>query len=178
MIDIFKAAFGGMMLFTGRDQEWVFSLGLGLLVGLKFTFLLPEGSPLWAQFTVVAAGGAIGVLPFLVYQESSFIVTGLLFGGFTLSEYGNIVSTALIGRAFAGSTWLIFIVGAGLGAVALGLTKTWGMILATALVGAFLITGLFSNLSPVAESMIAAGLFIVGCITQAIIMRIEQQSAR
>ena len=178
MIDIAKAVFGGMMLFTGRDQEWFFALGLGLLVGLKFTFLLPEGSPLWVSLVIVAAGGAIGVLPFLVYQESTFIVTGFLFGGFVLSEYGNIVSRALLGTDFAGTTWMIFIVGAVIGAVALGWTKTWGMILATAMVGAFLIMDLFPNLTPTVESMIAAGLFIVGCIVQAIIMRIEQQSER
>jgi len=178
MIDIAKAAFGGLMLFTGRDQEWVFALGLGLLVGLKFTFLLPEDSPLWALLIVVAAGGAIGILPFLIYQESAYIVTGLLFGGFVLSEYGNIVSRALIGKDFEGTTWMIFIVGAGLGAAALGWTKSWGMIFATAMVGAFLITGLFPELTAVVESMIAAGLFIVGCIVQAIIMRIEHQSAR
>ena len=133
---------------------------------------------LWSFLVVIAAGGAIGILPFLIYQESNYIVTGLLFGGFTLSEYGNIVSKALVGNGFTGSTWLIFLVGSVIGAVALGWTKTWGVMFATALVGAFLITGLFTSLSPMAESMIAAGLFIAGCITQAIIMRIERQSVR
>ena len=42
MLDIVKAVFGGLMLFTGRGQDWLFALGMGLLVGLKFTILLPE----------------------------------------------------------------------------------------------------------------------------------------
>lgn len=155
-----------------------FFLGLGLLVGLKFTFLLPEGSPSWALPVVVAAGGAIGILPFLITQESNFIVTGFLFGGFALSEYGNIVSKAIVSNEFAGSTWLIFLVGAVVGAIILGWTKTWGLIFATALVGAFLATGLFPNLSPMVKSLIAAGLFIAGCLTQAILMRIEKQTER
>lgn len=178
MFDIAKAVFGGMMLFTGRDQEWLFSLGLGLLTGYKFGFLLPDGSPLWALPVIVVAGGAIGILPFLIFQESNFIVTGFLFGGFALSEYGNIVSEAIFNNEFAGSTWLIFLVGAVIGAVILGWTKTWGLMFATALVGAFLVTDLFSDLYPAVQSLIAAGLFVVGCLTQAILMRMEKQSER
>ena len=105
-------------------------------------------------------------------------MTGFLFGGFALSEYGNIVSKAITGAEFAGSTRLIFFVGAVIGAVILGWTKTWGLMFATALVGAFLVTSLFPALSPMVESLIAAGLFIVGCLTQAIIMRIEKQAER
>jgi hypothetical protein len=178
MLDIVKAVFGGVMLFTGRGQEWLFALGMGLLVGLKFTFLLPEDSQLWMILVVVAAGGAIGILPFLLQQESSFMVTGFLFGGFLLSEYGSLVSRAIIGTGLSGSTWLIFLAGAVIGAFALGWTKTWGVMFATAMVGAFLITDLFSNLTPLVESLIVAGLFTVGCLTQAIIMRIEKQSER
>lgn len=178
MLDIAKAIFGGMMLFTGRSQEWLFSLGMGLLVGLKFTFLLPEDSPLWISLIVVAAGGAIGILPFLLQHESGFTVTGFLFGGFLLSEYGSTVSRAVIGSGLSGSTWLIFLVGAVIGAVALGWTKTWGMMFATAMVGSFLVTDLFTDLTPIVESLIAAGLFIAGCLTQAIIMRIEKQADR
>jgi hypothetical protein len=178
MIDILKAIFGGMMLFTGHDQEWIFALGLGLLVGLKASLLLPITSPLWMVLLVIAAGGAIGIMPFLVYEESSYIITGFLFGGFVLSEFGSIVSTALIGEGLAGSTWLIFFVGAVIGAVALGWARVWGIMFATALVGAFLVTGLFANLAPVVESLIAAGLFIVGCLIQAVIMRYEKQAEK
>jgi hypothetical protein len=178
MLDIAKAVFGGVMLFTGRDQEWLFALGMGLLVGLKFTFLLPEDSQLWMILIVVAAGGAIGILPFLIQHESSFTVTGFLFGGFLLSEYGSIVSKAIFGTGLSGSTWLIFLVGAVIGAIALAWTKSWGVMFATAMVGAFLVTDMFSNLTPIVESLIVAGLFITGCLTQAIIMRIEKQAGR
>ena len=178
MLDILKAVFGGVMLITGRSQEWIFSLGIGLLVGLKFAFLLPEDSQLWMFLDVIAAGGALGVLPFLIQQENSFIMTGFLFGGFVLSEYGSTVSRAIIGTGLSGSTWLIFLVGAVIGAIALGWTRTWGLIFATAMVGAFLVTDIFQNLTPITESLIAAGLFITGCLTQAIIMRLEKQAEK
>ena len=105
-------------------------------------------------------------------------MTGFLFGGFLLSEYGSMVSRAIIGSGLSGSTWLIFLVGAVIGAIALGLTKTWGVMFATAMVGAFLVTDLFTDLTPILESFIVAGLFTVGCLTQAIIMRIEKQAER
>ena len=175
-MDIAKAVFGGVMLFFGYDQEWLFALGLGLLVGLKLSLLLPAEAALWVILLVIAAGGAFGVLPFLVFQESSYVVTGLLFGGFFLSEFGNILSKAVGGDGLAGSTWLIFFVGAVIGAVALGWTKVWGVMFATAMVGAFLISGLFTNLTPIAESLVAAGLFVLGCIMQAIVMRVEKQA--
>jgi len=88
------------------------------------------------------------------------------------------LSRAIVGTGLAGSTWLIFFVGAVIGAIALGWAKIWGMMFATAMVGAFLIAGLFSGLTPIAESLIAAGLFVVGCITQAIIMRVEKQAEK
>ena len=177
-MDIAKAVFGGLMLFIGHDQEWLFALGLGLLVGLKLTLLLPAEAALWVILLVIAAGGAFGVLPFLVFQESNYIVTGFLFGGFFLSEFGNIISRAIFGDGLAGSTWLIFFVGAVIGAIALGWTKVWGVMFATAMVGAFLIAGLFTSLTPIAESLVAAGLFVVGCITQAIVMRVEKQAEK
>jgi hypothetical protein len=105
-------------------------------------------------------------------------MTGFLFGGFFLSEYGSIISRAVIGTGLAGSTWLIFFVGAVIGAIVLGWAKIWGTMFATAMVGAFLVAGLFTGLTPIAESLIAAGLFVVGCIVQAIIMRVEKQAEK
>jgi hypothetical protein len=155
-------------------MDWLFSLGLGLLVGLKVTTLLAADSPPWMFYLVIAAVAAISVLPYLVYPESSYIMTGLLFGGFLLSEYGSDLIRTFFGTGLSGSNWLIFIVGAVIGAVLLGLAKEWGIMFATALAGAFLISDIFSNLTPVAKYLVAGGLFLAGSIIQAIILRIEK----
>lgn len=178
MLDIIRAVFGGVMLFLGRDMFWLFSLGIGLLVGQKMTTLLPPNSPLWMQLLLVAALGAIGVLPHIVYQESSYLVTGFLFGGFVLSEYANIVLNAFLETQLSGSTWLIFFVGGVIGSFFLALIKDWGVMLATALLGAFLVANLINNTNPLTTSVIAGGLFIVGSIAQTIIMRIEKAGER
>lgn len=178
MLNIAKGVFGGLMLILGRDLDWLFSLGLGLLVGLKVTTLLAADTPPWMFYLVIAAVGAISVLPYLVYPESSFIVTGFLFGGFLLSEYGSNLLQTFFGTGLSGSNWIIFFVGAILGAAILGLTKEWGVMFATALVGAFLISDIFPQLTPVARYLVAGGLFLSGSIIQAVIMRVEKSGSR
>jgi hypothetical protein len=178
MINIAKGVFGGLMLFLGRDMDWLFSLGLGLLVGLKLTTLLQADTPAWMIYLVVAAVGAVSVLPYLVYPEASFILTGFLFGGFVLSEYGSDLIRTFFGTGLTGSDWVIFIVGAILGAAILGLTKEWGVMFATAMAGAFLVADIFSNLSSVAKYLVAGGLFITGSIIQVVVMRVEKTGER
>ena len=178
MLNIAKGVFGGLMLFLGRDMDWLFSLGLGLLVGLKMTSLLAGDSPQWAFYVLIIAIGIISVLPYLVYPEASFFITGFLFGGFLLSEYGSNLLETFFGVGLSGSTWMIFIVGAVIGAVVLALAKEWGIMFATALAGSFLISDIFSGLSPVAKYLVAGGLFITGGIAQAVIMRIEKAGER
>ncbi len=178
MLNIAKGVFGGLMLFLGRDMEWLFSLGLGLLVGLKLTVLLAADSPLWMFIALVLTVGFVSVLPYLVYPDSRYAVTGFLFGGYLLSEYGSDLLMAFFGVGLSGSTWMIFIVGAVLGAVILGLAREWGIMLATALAGAFLVSDIFSNLSPVARYLLAGGLFLTGAIVQAIILRIERAAEK
>ncbi|MGB7873645.1 MAG: hypothetical protein WBL25_04620 [Anaerolineales bacterium] len=178
MLNIAKGVFGGLMLFLGRDMDWLFSLGLGLLVGLKLTTLLETNTPQWMIILVVVAAGAVSILPYLVYPEARFILTGFLFGGFLLSEYGSDLLRAFFGTGLTGSDWMIFIVGAVLGAAVIGLTREWGIMFATALAGAFLVSDIFTSLTPVARYLAAGGLFITGSIVQAIILRMEQAAER
>lgn len=176
MLNIAKGVFGGLMLFLGRDLDWLFSLGLGLLVGLKLTTLLETDAPQWMFIVVVVAIGLMSVLPFLVYPEASYIVTGFLFGGFLLSEFGSGLLRTFFGFGLSGSTWMIFLVGAVIGAAVIGLTKEWGIMFSTALTGAFLVADIFTGLSALAAALIASGLFIIGSLIQAVIMRIEKGS--
>lgn len=178
MFNIIKAVFGGTMLFLGRDLDWLFALGLGSLVGLKMTSLLAPDSPIWMSIALIVAIAVISVLPYLVYPESSAFVTGFLFGGYALSEYGNIPLNAFFHTSLQGSTWLIFFVGAVIGAAALGLTKEWGMMFATSLVGAALITSLFPQFTPLTAFLVSGGLFIVGGLVQILIMNFEKGSEK
>jgi len=174
MLNIAKAVFGGIMLFLGRDMDWLFSIGIGLLVGLKMTALLQANTPLWMVLLLVLAIGAIGALPYVIYPESKYLVTGFLVGGYIVSEYLNNVLYVFLDTVLTGSTWLAFFVGAVIGAVFLVVTKEWGLMLSSALIGAFLIADLFINLPLLTATLIASGLFILGGIVQIVIMRMQQ----
>jgi len=176
MLNIVKGVYGGLMLFLGRDMDWLFSLGLGLLVGLNLTDFLTPDAPVWMFYGLIGVVGLLSVLPYLVYPEASFIVTGFLFGGYLLSQYGSGLLQAFFGFGLSGPDWLIFFVGAVLGAAALGLTKEWGIMFSTAMTGAFLVTDLFTRLTPLAAALVASGFFIAGSIIQAVIMRVEKSS--
>lgn len=176
MFQIVKAVFGGIMLFVGRDVDWLFGLGLGYLVGVKASDLLSPDAPFWLPFALSVTLAILSMLPAIIWEEGKYVVIGLLFGGFTLSEYGDFVSTAIFGAGLSGSTWLIFFIGAAIGGIILGLTKDWGIMFATALTGAFLAGDMF-NVQPFAKGMIIGGLFIVGALVQAIILRTERQGS-
>ena len=178
MVNIAKGVFGGLMLFLGRDMDWLFSLGLGFLVGLKATTLLSADSPSWMVYLLVAAVAAVSVLPYLVFPEASYIVTGFLFGGFLLTEYGSDLLITFFGRGLSGSIWLVFLAGALVGAVILGLAKEWGIMLSTALAGGFLISDIFTNVEPIARYLIAGGLFLAGSIIQVIILQFDRTERR
>lgn len=178
MVNIAKGVFGGLMLFLGRDMDWLFSLGLGLLVGLKMTPFLSAGSPPWMFYLLIAAVCSISVLPYLVYPDSSYLVTGFLFGGFLLSEYASDLMMAFFGTGLSGSIWMIFFVGAVVGAFIVALTKEGGIMFATALTGALLVSDIFTGYTPIARYLIAGGLFLAGMIIQAIILRYDRADAR
>ena len=65
-----------------------------------------------------------------------------------------------------------------IGAAALGLTKEWGMMFATSLVGAALITSLFPQFTPLTAFLVSGGLFIVGGLVQILIMNFEKGSEK
>jgi len=51
------------------------------------------------------------------------------------------------------------------------------LIIVTATIGVLYVTDLFT-LSPTAKTLVAAGLFIIGALTQVIIMRMQKQAER
>jgi hypothetical protein len=61
-----------------------------------------------------------------------------------------------------------------IGALVLGLLTEWALILVSAAIGASYLLNLFV-LDPTAEILVGAGLFIIGALTQVIIMQSQKQ---
>jgi hypothetical protein len=68
---------------------------------------------------------------------------------------------------------LPFIVGAMIGSIILGIFTEWALMVVSSLIGAYYVTNLFT-LSPTAEILVGSGLFIIGALTQVILMRMQK----
>ena len=107
------------------------------------------------------------VLEFFCFRNEriGYFLSGFLIGGYLLVEYYE--------PGFLTLPLLPFVVGGMIGCVILGVFTQWALIIVSCLVGAYFLTGLFT-LSPSAELLVGGGLFVIGVLTQVIIMQMQK----
>jgi hypothetical protein len=166
---IVRGIIGGILLFLGRELNFIFAGAMAGLLAYRLTPLLPPTWPAWSDAAFMIALGLIAAILVLIHERAGYFLSGFLAGGFFLVEYyaPNVLTVPL----------LPFIVGGVIGALVLGLLTEWALILVSAAIGASYLLNLFV-LDPTAEILVGAGLFIVGALTQVIIMQSQKQSAR
>ena len=166
---IVRGIIGGILLFLGRELNFIFAGAMAGLLAYRLTPLLPPTWPVWSDAAFMIALGLIAAILVLIHERAGYFLSGFLAGGFFLVEYyaPNVLTVPL----------LPFIVGGVIGSLVLGLLTEWALILVSAAIGASYLLNLFV-LDPTAEILVGAGLFIVGALTQVIIMQSQKQSAR
>ena len=166
---IVRGIIGGVLLFLGRELNFIFAGAMAALIGFRLTPLLPPQWPAWSDAALMITLALIAAIIVLINERVGYFVSGFLAGGFFLVEYyaPNLLTVPL----------LPFIIGGVIGALILGLLTEWALILVSAAIGASYILNLFV-IDPTAEILVGAGLFIVGALTQVIIMQAQKQSDR
>lgn len=166
---IVRGIIGGVLLFLGHELNFIFGAAMAGLLGFRLTPLLPPQWPAWSDAAFMITLAVIAAALVLLNERAGYFVSGFLAGGFFLVEYyaPNSLTVPL----------LPFIVGGVIGALILGVFTEWALILVSATIGASYLLNLFV-LDPTAEILIGAGLFIVGALTQVIIMQAQRQSER
>ena len=166
---IVRGIIGGILLFLGRELNFIFAGAMAGLLAYRLTPLLPPTWPAWSDAAFMIALGLIAAILVLIHERAGYFLSGFLAGGFFLVEYyaPNVLTVPL----------MPFIVGGVLGSLVLGLLTEWALILVSAAIGASYLLNLFV-LNPTAEILVGAGLFIVGALTQVIIMQSQKQSER
>lgn len=163
---IVKGVIGAIVLFLGRELNFLFAGAMAFLIGLRLTPLLPPPWPGWADYALMIGLGVIAALLTFVDERGGFAISGFLAGGLVMAEY------------YTPDLLVIppvpFVVGGLIGAVALGLFTEWALIVISSLIGGIYLTSLF-RLAPTARTLITAGLVIVGAVVQAILMRAQKQ---
>jgi hypothetical protein len=163
---IVRGIIGGILLFLGRELNFIFAGAMAGLLAYRLTPLLPPTWPAWSDAAFMIALGLIAAILVLIHERAGYFLSGFLAGGFFLVEYyaPNALTVPLVP----------FVVGGVIGALVLGLLTEWALILVSAAIGASYLLNLFV-LDPTAEILVGAGLFIIGALTQVIIMQSQKQ---
>ena len=163
---IIRGVIGGIVLFLGRELNFLFAGAMAFLIGVRLTPLLPSRWPDWTEWAFMIGLGVIAALLTFVDNRGGFVLSGFLAGGYVAAEWytPNMLIIPVIP----------FILGGVFGALILGIFTDWALIVISSLIGGFYLTSLF-RLAPTPKVLITAGLIIIGAVTQAIIMRQQKQ---
>lgn len=163
---IIRGVIGGIVLFLGRELNFLFAGAMAFLIGVRLTPLLPSRWPDWTEWAFMIGLGVLAALLTFVDNRGGFVLSGFLAGGYVAAEWytPNMLIIPVIP----------FILGGVFGALILGIFTDWALIVISSLIGGYYLTSLF-RLAPTPKVLITAGLIIIGAVTQAIIMRQQKQ---
>ena len=162
---VIRGVIAGILLFLGRELNFLFAAAMAGLIGLRLTPLLPPQWPGWSDYAFISALAILAAAITLINERVGYFLSGFLAGGYFLVEYyePGVLTLPL----------LPFIVGAVIGSLIIGIFTEWALMIVSCLIGAYYVTNLFT-LSPTAEILVGSGLFIIGALTQVILMRMQK----
>jgi hypothetical protein len=163
---IVRGVIGGIILFLGRELNFLFAGGMAALIGFRLTPKLSTSLPAWADYAFIITLALLAAGIVLANERVGYFISGFLSGGYVLVEYfaPGVLTLPL----------LPFIIGGVIGSLIIGLLTEWALIIVSSLIGAIYATTMF-RLNPTAETLVAGGLFVIGALTQVLIMRSQKQ---
>jgi hypothetical protein len=163
-MQVLRAVIGGILLFLGRELNFVFAAAMAALIGLRLTPLLPLDWPSWSPYAFMAGLAILAAVLVIVRERAGYFISGFLVGSYFLVEYYEPGVLTL--------PVLPFVVGGVIGSLMIGLFNEWALMIVSCLVGAYFVTDLFP-LSYTAEILVGSGLFIVGALTQVVLRQMQ-----
>jgi hypothetical protein len=163
---IIKGIIGGVILFLGRELNFLFAGAMAFLIGVRLTPMLPSQWPDWTEWAFMIGLAVIAALLTFVDERGGFALSGFLAGGYVAAEWYTPDMLVI--------PVIPFLLGGVLGALILGLFTDWALIVLSSLIGGYYLTTLF-RLAETPRVLITAGLIIIGAVVQAIIMRQQKQ---
>jgi len=166
-MQVARGVIGGIFLFLGRELNFLFAAAMAAFISFRLMPLLPPQWPGWSDYVFLGVLAFAAAAITIINERVGYFLSGFLAGGYFLVEYyaPGVLTLPLIP----------FIVGGVIGFLIIGIFTEWALMIVSCLIGAYYVTNLFT-LSPTAEILIGSGLFIVGAVTQAILMRMQKNS--
>ena len=164
-MQLVRGVIAGILLFLGRELNFLFAAAMAAFIGYRLTPLLPIQWPGWADYAFMGGLAVVAIALTLSNQRFGYFLSGFLAGGYFLIEYFQ--------PGVLTVPWLLFLIGGVIGSLILGIFTEWALLVVSCLIGAYYVTSLF-RLSPTAEILVGSGLFIIGALTQVILMRMQK----
>src|SRR5436309_811849 len=146
-MQVIRGVMGGILLFLGRELNFLFAAAMAALIGFRLTPLLPAQWPGWYDviFIVILAITAAAIV--IINERVGYFLSGFLAGGYFLVEYyaPGILTLPL----------LPFLIGGAIGSLIIGIFTEWALMIVSCLIGAYYVTNLFT-LSPTAQILVGS----------------------
>jgi hypothetical protein len=164
-VSIVNLLLGLIILFLGRKLFWLFVAIVGFIAGFQFAtqYLNIENQLL--VWIIALLAGLVGAVLAIGLQRLAAAVVGFFAGGMLTL---NIL--AILGMGTGEFEWLPYLIGGIIGAVIAILLFDWALIVLSSLYGASLIVQSV-NLDPTLATVALIGLFIIGVLAQAAVLR-------
>jgi hypothetical protein len=166
---LIRGALGGILLFLGRELNFLFAGGFAAMIALRVVPLLPSSWPAWGDIAFVVVMAAIAATIPAINELAGYVVSGILAGGFYLADYYV--------PGFIAIPILPFLVGGAVGGIVMGLLKEWSLMIVSSLVGAIYVMDLFTFRREL-ELMLTGLLFFAGALTQVLTWRAQKYSSK
>ena len=164
---IIRGALGAILLFLGRELNFLFAGGFAAMIALRVVPLLPSSWPAWGAIAFIITMAAISAAISAINERAGYVVSGFLAGGFYLADY--------FVPGFVSIPILPFLVGGAVGGLVMGVGGEWSLMIVSSVIGAIYAMDLVT-LSPQLELMITGGLFFAGALTQVLTWRTLKHS--
>jgi len=165
---IIRGALGGILLFLGRELNFLFAGGFAAMIALRVVPLLPSSWPAWGDIAFIVGMAAIAAAIPAINERAGYVVSGILAGGFYLADYYV--------PGFIAIPILPFLVGGAVGGIIMGLLKEWSLMIVSSLVGSIYVMDLFTFRREI-ELMLTGLLFFAGALTQVLTWRAQKHSS-
>lgn len=166
---LIRGALGGILLFLGRELNFLFAGGFAAMIALRVVPLLPSSWPAWGDIAFIVVMAAIAAAIPAINELAGYVVSGILAGGFYLADYYV--------PGFIAIPILPFLVGGAVGGIVMGLLKEWSLMIVSSLVGAIYVMDLFTFRREI-ELMLTGLLFFAGALTQVLTWRAQKYSSK
>src|SRR5215208_2505872 len=129
MMQVSRAVIGGILLFLGRDLNFLFSGAMAALIGFRLTPVLPPRWPNGYDYVFIIALTLIAAAIPIINPRLGYFVSGFLAGGYFFVEYAAPGMLTL--------PLLPFLFGAVIGSLLIGFFTEWALIIVSCLFGAY-----------------------------------------